>query len=152
MRFMVLTWVNHKIKNSALWKVLLVHTVEFPCLLPRCFAREQQDILTDILREGSCPSQHSSGEQRIVTPTAMSALSKWVETQHGSEYKWAREMPRLKEALEEHLVQPSAQSRTSTEIRPGFPAQPLLKVSPWKPPQPVHKGHFVHSVLGQRFK
>lgn len=80
----------------------------------------------------------------------MCALSKWVNTQHGSEYKQAREVPRLKEALGEHLVQPLAQSIASTEIRPGFPAQPVFNLHSFS--LPVHKGHFVHSVLGQRFK
>lgn len=57
-RFMVLTWANSKVtlvQNFVLRKVLLIPAVEFPCLLPQCFAREQQDILADILREGPLP-------------------------------------------------------------------------------------------------
>lgn len=52
MRFMVLMWANRKgtfVQNFVLRKVLLMHRVQFPCLLHQCFAREQQDILTDIL-------------------------------------------------------------------------------------------------------
>lgn len=50
----------------------------------------------------------------------LSVLSKWVDTQHGSEYKRARALLRLEETLGEHLLQPPAQSGANAESRPGF--------------------------------
>lgn len=51
----------------------------------------------------------------------MTALSKWVNTWHGSEYKRAREMPRLKETLGEHLLQPPALK--SGQVFQALPSQ-----------------------------